>query len=315
MAMLSREAFERAVRFLQEQARPLEAACFRHSFGEAPATSVVKALAAYQNGDGGYGRALEPDLRTPSSSALATSLALLRLAALGVGGKHPQVQAARAYLERSLDPQRWTWRIVPDDVGAYPHAPWWGQAGLEERFGRYLVNPRAALVAGLLHFEDTLDGDWLGQVAEDTVRAVETRELDMHELLAALALLEAPGLAVGSRARVRAACEQAAERLVATEPEAWAGYGLAPVQVAPRPDSPLHHLFAEVVHVNLDVLVAAQGEEGAWSPNWSWGAYPDAWAEAQREWQGVLTLEALEALRAYGRIEDVTWRAAASNGG
>ncbi|MEJ2216882.1 MAG: hypothetical protein P8099_09730, partial [Gemmatimonadota bacterium] len=284
MAMLSREACERAVRFLQEQARPLEAACFRHSFGEAPATSVVKALAAYQNGDGGYGRALEPDLRTPSSSALATSLALLRLAALGVGGKHPQVQAARAYLERSLDPQRWTWRIVPDDVGAYPHAPWWGQAGLEERFGRYLVNPRAALVAGLLHFEDTLDGDWLGQVAEDTVRAVETRELDMHELLAALALLEAPGLAVGSRARVRAACEQAAE-------------------------------FAEVVHVNLDVLVAAQGEEGAWSPNWSWGAYPDAWAEAQREWQGVLTLEALEALRAYGRIEDVTWRAAASNGG
>jgi hypothetical protein len=303
MAMLSPDAFARAARFLAEEARPLEAARFRHAFEEAPPEAAIEALGAYQNGDGGYGRALEPDLRTPSSSALATSRALLVLAELGVQGGHPQVRAAADYLERGMDPERWTWRIVPDDAGAHPHAPWWGQAGLEERFGGYLVNPRAAVVAGLLHFEDAHEASWLGGVAEDTVRAVETRELDMHELMAALSLLEAPRLGVGSRARVRVACEHAALRLVATDADAWRSYGLQPVTVAPRPDSPLHHLFAEAVHANLDLLIEQQGEDGAWAPNWAWDAYPEAWAEARRDWQGVLTLDTLLTLRAYGRIE------------
>lgn len=301
--MLSQDAFARAATFLREQARPLEAELYRHSFEGAPPEAALEALSAFQNADGGYGHGLEPDLRTPSSSALATARALLQLAALEVPADHPQVRAAHAYLERSRDLECWTWRIVPEDAGAYPHAPWWGDAGLAERFGDFVVNPRAAVVAGLLHFEDALQESWLGEIAENTVRAVETRELDMHELEAALALLEAPGLAVGSRARVRAACEEAAVRLVETDPDAWHGYSLQPVRVAPRPDSPLHHLFADAVHTNLDVLIGRQGEDGAWAPPWSWDAYPEAWAEARREWQGILTLEALASLRAHRRIE------------
>jgi hypothetical protein len=91
---------------------------------------------------------------------------------------------------------------------------------------------------------------------------------------------------------------------VATAADAWHGYGLQPVTVVPRPDSPLHHLFAEVVHTNLDWLIEQQGDDGAWAPSWAWDAYPEAWADARREWQGVLTLDTLLALRAYGRIEN-----------
>lgn len=303
MAMLTSDAFARAARFLEEEARPLERALFRHAFEGAPAEPAVEALGRYQNGDGGYGRALEPDLRTPSSSALATSRALLTLAGLEVDRDHPQVRAAYDYLQRSMDSERWLWRIAPEDAGQHPHAPWWEPADLEERFGGFAVNPRAAVVAGLLSFDDAFEETWLGGVAEDTVRAVETRELEMHELLAALALLETPGLAVASRARVRAACEEAALRSVVRDRDAWWGYVLQPLSVAPRPDSPLHHLFADVVHANLDVVLEQQGEDGAWAPAWSWEAYPEAWQRARREWQGILTLERLTTLRAYGRIE------------
>jgi len=306
MALLQHDAYLRAAAFLRERARPLEAARFRTAFDGAPADDALAALARFQNADGGYGHGLEPDVGTPSSGALATGIALQRLAELGAGADHPQVVAARRYLEAGLDPERWTWPIVPADSGDHPHAPWWEPDGLEERFGGFQVNPRAAVVAGLLHFEPAAEEGWLGPVTEDTVRALETRELDMHELLAALALLEAPGLPVASRARVRAACELAAPRLVATDPQAWEGYGLAPVQVAPRPDSPLHHLFADAAERHLDWLIERQGDDGAWAPSWSWGAYPDAWQQARREWQGVLTLDVLVALRAYRRIEGVT---------
>ena len=79
MKTLSGRAFERASRFLLEQARPLERALFRQRFEGAGAEGALVALSAFQNEDGGFGRALEPDLRSPSSSALATAIGLQTL--------------------------------------------------------------------------------------------------------------------------------------------------------------------------------------------------------------------------------------------
>lgn len=302
--MLLPDAFARAERFLRERARPLEAALFERHVHGADADAARDALAAFQNEDGGFGHGLEPDAATPSSGALATSAALQHLASLQLPADDPMVARAVAYLRSTLDPERWTWRIVPEDVDAYPHAPWWGSEGLEQRFGGFRINPRGDIVAALYAFPEVAEQGWLEPLAEDTVRAVETAELEMHDLLNAVSLLESPGLPVGLRARVRSACEAAAES-VPRDPAQFEGYGLRPLDLAPRPDAALHHLFADAVHANLDVLLDEQGEDGAWSPSWAWGAYPEAWSEARVAWQGVRTLRALRILRAYGRIEGV----------
>lgn len=303
--MLTREAYERAAAFLRDGARELEHARFRHAFEDGEAEAVRAALARYRNDDGGFGHGLEPDAATPTSGALATARALQVLAEIGADPDDPLLVGAVAFLRATLDEATLTWRIVPDDTDASPHAPWWAAEGLAERFGHYRINPRGELLAALYHLPDTVDDGWLHPVAEDCVRAIETSEMEMHDLLNAVALLEAPELPVGLRARVRGAVEDAAPALVSTEWDSWHAYGLQPVKVAPRPDSALHHLFVEPVPWNLDFLLQTQGEDGAWAPNWSWGAYPEAWEEARRAWQGVLTLEALRALRAYGRIEGV----------
>ena len=70
MKKLSREAFNQAREFLKTQARPLDRALFEVRFEGASVEHVVDELAAFQNKDGGFGHALEPDLRTPTSSAL-----------------------------------------------------------------------------------------------------------------------------------------------------------------------------------------------------------------------------------------------------
>ncbi len=301
--MLSYDAFQRATRFLREHARPLEHAQFEHDFGEGPAAAVVDALACFQNDDGGYGHGLEPDRQGASSGALATARALPVLSEAGVGDDHPHLAAAVAYLRATLDPKTLTWRIVPPDTGSSPHAPWWGREGLEDRFGHFRINPRGDVLAGLYRFPEVAEETWIEPVAEDCVRAIETRELEMHDLLNAVALLEAPGLPVGLRARVRAVVEDSAARMVSTRWEEWHQYGLQPLKVAPRPDAALHHMFAEPLQWNLDFLIETQGEDGAWAPSWSWGQYPEAWEEARRAWQGILTLEALRALRAFGRVD------------
>jgi hypothetical protein len=51
-----------------------------------------------------------------------------------------------------------------------------------------------------------------------------------------------------------------------------------------------------VIEANLDVLASAQEGDGGWSFNWL------AWNPATAlEWRGVVTIEALVTLRAYGR--------------
>ena len=58
-------------------------------------------------------------------------------------------KAAVAYLERTFDESTGTWPIVPPDTESYPHAPWWSQDGLSDRFNHFKLNPMAEIVAHL----------------------------------------------------------------------------------------------------------------------------------------------------------------------
>ncbi|MBN2170360.1 MAG: hypothetical protein JW819_03445 [Candidatus Krumholzibacteriota bacterium] len=310
MPQLTREARERAARFLREEARPLERALYAHRFAGGPAAAAEEALAAFRNDDGGFGRALEPDVRTPSSSALATADALRHLAALGAEPGHPLVAGAVAWLRGAFGGQAGVWRVVPVDTNDHPHAPWWHDedGSLARIFDGFRIIPRARALAGLNHYAGLMEADWL---AEQTVRAAD--DIAAAEdaafggggdgLVYALDLARAPGLPAGRAARLIERLRAAALNVVERDPAKWGGYAALPLKVVDGPDSPLADLFADAIPANLDHLVASQAADGAWDPTWSWGgAYPEAWDAARREWRGVLTLEALTLLRAFGRL-------------
>jgi hypothetical protein len=73
--------------------------------------------------------------------------------------------------------------------------------------------------------------------------------------------------------------------------------------VVRSPDSPFAAMLAREVQQWLDFGIGRQQTDGSWHPTWSWGNdHPQAWAEAKLAWQGILTLEMLLILRAFGRI-------------
>jgi hypothetical protein len=82
--MTQPDSLTRAEQFLSAHARPLERALFARRFRAGPAEPVVAALEAYRNADGGFGRALEPDVRAPESMALHAEVALRALADAGI---------------------------------------------------------------------------------------------------------------------------------------------------------------------------------------------------------------------------------------
>ena len=82
------------------------------------------------------------------------------------------------------------------------------------------------------------------------------------------------------------------------------GYVLKPLWLVTSPESPLAAGLQDEVEMNLDFEIEQQGEDGAWSPNFSWGdQYPEAWQTAKKEWQSRITVDILKTLKDFGRIE------------
>lgn len=303
---LTREAQMHARAFLLAEARPLEAALYRMEFEGAPASEVFTALAAFQNDDGGFGHALEPDWGAPASSVLATTTALQHLRHLDAPADHPLVRSAMGWLLRAFDADKMRWPLIPALPTNAPHAPWW-TPGPEHPtwFRQYAVNPRAEILGYLHHWPALADPAIVETVEADLTRhyTQSTDALDMNELLCTLRLLDVATLPAPLRDAARAAAQRSLDVTLARDSVVWESYALQPLHVAPIPLALFAPALAELLAANLDFCIAAQQDDGSWAPQWSWSEqHPDAWPAARRAWQGVLTLEAMRSLRAYGRL-------------
>ena len=154
MKKLSCEAFDQARAFIKTQARPLDRALFEHRFEGASADLVTAELAHFQNDDGGFGHALEPDLRTPTSSALATEVGLRTLEELGYASDHAMVAGAVRFLLETFDagyPAR-CGRASPRTLVARPRR----QLGAHvRRFSDHSTGQRRGVAASLCSFGST----------------------------------------------------------------------------------------------------------------------------------------------------------------
>lgn len=302
---LSADAQAAARAFIAAHSRPLEQARYAYHFEGGPVDAVLDALAAFQNADGGFGNGLEPDLQLSDSSAIVTTVGLQHLRELKADASNPLVQRAVGYLLATYDPAIQTWQIIPANVDDAPHAPWWAYDDkLAERWRGFLANPRAEIVGYLYEHAALVSLDLLAELGEATAIYLESDpHLEMHDLLCYVRLMETEALPVAQRERILPKLAAAVDSLVARDPRAWAEYGLQPLTVVDSPESPFTGLLADAIPANLDYLVQQQGDDGAWAPNWSWfGTYDDAWPAAERAWKGVLTLNALRTLRAFGRL-------------
>lgn len=311
-ARLSPEAFARARAFLLDRGRPLEVARFRHAFEGGGTEEVLCALAAYRNPDGGFGQALEPDVRAPQSSVLATSLALRTLHELNVPVTEPLLVGGVTWLYSQLQVEGHgsVWPFLPPVAQAHPHAPWWSQAEpgqLAATFGGFRVNPRAELVARLYRWPDLLPAALLaqltGEVRDAILEGLEPGDVNGHHVAAVFAQTqEVPG---SHRLPVLEYLHDVLPGRVAQRPEDLAGYTLDALTAAPTPTSPLARVLSGPLAASFAHLLTSQQEDGSWGPNWSWGdPAPDAWAAAEQDWRSVRTLEALLTLRTWGRIRE-----------
>lgn len=295
-------AHARAIRYIKEHARPIEQALYAHVFEGGNANDVAIALAPYQNEDGGFGL-IEADFTPDTSSVLATANALRILGEAGLDDTNNLVAGAMRYLVESYDPHYKSWPIIPAHNNSAPHAPWWHYGdGFAKNWNDFLDNPRPEVLAYLYQFPNQIPD----QLREHTTREITARlpqleKFSINEFQCYMRLATATAIPDALRTLLQQYLPALAQSSIETDSSKWHQYCTHPLDVIHSPHSLLYADFEEVVEANLHFAIAQQGEDGSWAPNWNWGeTYPEAWQEAKKQWRGVLTLEHLQTLRAFG---------------
>jgi hypothetical protein len=275
-----------AENFIWSAARLVDRHRYSMLFADAPAEPVVEALRGYRNPDGGFGHALEPDLRCPTSQPAATLYALEMLNEAGAPND-----------EMGLDARAWIASIAETDGGIpsvlpgfddYPHAPW------------FQPGPGSVLtlaLAATLHAAGVTDDAWLDLATNWCWRSIDTAEQSGgYWLKFACAFLDA----VPDEQRARAAIASLSDRVDTSAVAPMGGVegeALRPLDLSPRPGSRSRILIGEdQIEAHLDAVESEQRQDGGWMFDWR------AWSPAQTTaWRGIVTIRALTWLRDNGR--------------
>ena len=299
--------YEKARRFVHLNARPLDFARWRYHFENGSAEDVLRILAFYQNGDGGFGHGLEADALNPGSSPIQTWSATMVLREVGLyDAAHPIVAGVVRYLTSGADFDGNCWAGAVPGNNDYPHAPWWTyEPGSVNGY-----NPTASLAGFLLRVSAPgSDTDaFARRIALNAYDYAMTEDVSEMHLLPCFAglcrdvLTARPGLfdAEALLDRLRMFAKDSVER----DADRWAtDYCAMPSSLISGSDDPLYPAFPELAEKECSFIAQAQQEDGAWPVCWSWDAYPDAFAVSANRWQSWIILKNLLYLKSMGRLD------------
>lgn len=254
-------------------------------------------LRNYQNDDGGFGNALEPDLRLPQSTALATWAAFRTMKEVGTPANNKMLQRGLNYLVSTYDQKRIGWAIIRPETDDYPHAPWWGYKTAMADFG--WGNPSAELLGFLIKYGGSETASLVSALTQKALaRIKEVEPSQFHEVLTFKGLYELAPQSL--RKQLHEPLERLIQKAVSVEPDEWKEYTAPPLRFITSPADPFAYLFAEeLVRKNLEFLADSIIDDH-WEPNWDWSdTFADEWKKAKIEWSGQLTVNNMQLLRAF----------------
>ncbi|MFI7125569.1 hypothetical protein ACIBQ1_07725 [Nonomuraea sp. NPDC050153] len=285
--------------FLAGHARVLDRRRYDLLMGDGDAASVLGALEAYRNPDGGYGWGLEPDLRSPESqpgSALHAFEAFADVAPV----TSPRAAALCDWLDSVTLPDGGVPFSLPLTVGEAT-APWW--AGGDPRTSSLQITSISAAAAHRVAVHDPAVAahPWLERATRyclDTIQALDTMP-HAYALAFAVRFLDAVYETQPRAADLlkRLAAQIPADGRVPVE-GGIEGESLRPLDFAPHPGRPARDLFEpDVIAADLVRLAGGQKDDGGWDVD-----HARISPAGSLDWRGVVTVDNLALLRENGLV-------------
>lgn len=288
-----------AIKFVLQNARPLELAVYKYLFVNESNQAVVDELLKFQNTDGGFGNALEPDFFNPNSSPIATNDAIITLYRVNALKKDSDiVKGIVRYLEShdSFDEDKRRWLFAIDSNKDYPHAIWWEKNG----DGISGFNPSISLAAFMICYGNRTS--LYEEIIKEGFEYLETSEEisggdSLKCFLLACELLKANNISnIIDLERFKDLLCKAIDNSICKDVEK---YG---VEYVPMPSDFFSGTYLEFITSETKTLIAAekdilsklQTEDGGFDITWKWYTpYPDEYEQARAWWRPRITIEKL----------------------
>lgn len=288
----------KAIQYILENARPLELAIYKYYFENELNQAVVDELSKFQNADGGFGNALEPDFFNPNSSPIATNDAISTLSRVNaLDGDSDIVNGIVRYLEShdSFDEDKKRWLFAIDSNKDYPHAIWWEKKG----DGISKFNPSVSLAAFMvcygnrtsLYEEIIKEGfEYLqtgGEISGDDINCY----LLAYELLTANSINDIVDLDA-----FKALLCKAIENCICKDIEKY-GVEYVSMPSVIFAGKYLNFISPEIkplIAAEKDILGKLQKEDGGFDITWKWYTpYPAEYEQARAWWRPRITIDKL----------------------
>ena len=298
---------EKSQNFIYKNARPLDRARWDFLFVGASSQNVLECLSAFQNPDGGFAHALEPDCWNVNSTPLQTWVATRILREVHLDDKnHPLIQSIIRYLLSGHEFNGHTWNglnTVPSN-NDYPHAPWWSFTKTHETS----YNPTASLAGFILAYtsEGTPEHELARKIAQEAYDSLKKRyPLDsMHEVACFVELYEylkeCNITQVIDLDEFKGLLHQQVDTILTRKTDTWnTDYVCKPSLFIKNKASDFYLGNKEICAFELEFIKQTQRADGTWDVTWSWDAYPEQWAISKNWWKSDIIIRNLAYLRAF----------------
>lgn len=303
--------YQKARTFIYRNSRPLDIARWQYHFGSGSKEAVLTALAAYQNEDGGFGHALEPDCWNPNSAPIQTWTATEILREINfTDSTHPIIDGILRYLAsgKHFNGKFWPFAIKSNED--YPHAPWWGYSEADDD-GCYGYNPTACLAGFIIRFADKdCELYQLGcRIAKEAFDAYFAGELlgDMHTVVCYIRLMqyceETDAVDIIDLAALKERLRKQIKHSITRDISKWeSGYICKPSQFFNAADSIFYADNKDIADYECEYIIKSQLEDGSWAIPWGWNGYPDEWAISKNWWKASGAILNILYLKGMGRL-------------
>lgn len=294
--------------WIYRNARHLEFCLWQYHFEYGAREAVVDALMVYQNEDGGFGNALEPDNWNPASTPVAMHFALGILRQIDFTDmSHPIFEGIWRYLESGKDRNGMGWRFTVESTDQYPHAPWWSYNPNETETDSLGIT--AEIAAYILKYGNRKSALWkrafdiAKQIITVFVSDAEYRGMllkSIYILIDTMKELKLPGY---DYAKLISALSEKIKTAIEYDSSKWHKYVVRPSNVIDGPGSPFYKEHAKIVKKELEYLVDTKPQNGVWGINWTWEGntekYPKEISISENWWKASKAIDCMLFLRRF----------------
>ncbi|MBR3753773.1 MAG: hypothetical protein IKK49_01565, partial [Clostridia bacterium] len=275
-----------------------ELAIYKYFFENESNQAVVDELLKFQNYDGGFGNAIEPDFFNPNSSPIATNDAVITLCRVNALDRESDIlKGIVRYLEShdSFDEDKKRWLFAIESNEDYPHAIWWEKKG----DGISGFNPSISLAAFMICYGNRTS--LYEEIVKEGFEYLETAEEisgdSLKCFLLAYELLKANNISnIIDLDCFKDLLYKAVDNSICKD---ISKYG---VEYVPMPSDFFSGTYLAFITPEIKPLIAAekdilgklQTEDGGFDITWKWYTpYPDEYEQARAWWRPRITIEKL----------------------